>query len=136
MAIKIQTKQTFIPIEIGDELTLKFDLSDEAMLNLEKKVTDVQRSFAEVDENDSDEEAIEKVKNIIRSAFDEIFGEGTFDKVYAISPSTLIVAEYFMQIAQGLQKEMRERGFITTSQDKVEKYLQHKNAKSQRKSKK
>lgn len=136
MAIKIQTKQTFIPIEIGDELTLKFDLSDEAMLNLEKKVTDVQKSFAKVDENDSDEEAIEKVKNIIRSAFDEIFGEGTFDKVYAISPSTLIVAEYFMQIAQGLQEEMKERGFITTSQDKVEKYLQHKNEKNQRKNKK
>lgn len=136
MAIKIQTKQTFIPIEIGDELTLKFDLSDEAMLNLEKKVTDVQKSFAEVDENDSDEEAIEKVKNIIRAAFDEIFGEGTFDKVYAISPSTLIVAEYFMQIAQGLQEEMRDRGFITSPQDKVEKYLQHKNAKNQRKSKK
>lgn len=136
MAIKIQTKQTFIPIEIGDELTLKFDLSDEAMLNLEKKVTDVQKSFAEVDEKDSDEEAIEKVKNIIRAAFDEIFGEGTFDKVYAISPSTLIVAEYFMQIAQGLQEEMRDRGFITSPQDKVEKYLQHKNAKNQRKSKK
>ena len=136
MAIKIQTKQTFIPIEIGDELTLKFDLSDEAMLNLKKKVTDVQKSFAEVDENDSDEEAIEKVKNIIRAAFDEIFGEGTFDKVYAISPSTLIVAEYFMQIAQGLQEEMRDRGFITSPQDKVEKYLQHKNAKNQRKSKK
>src|SRR5690554_752169 len=136
MAIKIQTKQTFIPIEIGDELTLKFDLSDEAMLNLEKKMTDVQKSFAEVDENDSDEEAIEKVKNIIRAAFDEIFGEGTFDKVYAISPSTLIVAEYFMQIAQGLQEEMRDRGFITSPQDKVEKYLQHKNAKNQRKSKK
>ena len=136
MAIKIQTKQTFIPIEIGDELTLKFDLSDEAMLNLKKKVTDVQKSFAEVDENDSDEEAIEKVKNIIRAAFDEIFGEGTFDKVYAISPSTLIVAEYFMQIAQGLQEEMRDRGFITSPQDKVEKYLQYKSEKNQRKSKK
>lgn len=136
MSIKIQTKQTFIPIEIGDELTLKFDLSDEAMLNLKKKVTDVQKSFAEVDENDSDEEAIEKVKNIIRAAFDEIFGEGTFDKVYAISPSTLIVAEYFMQIAQGLQEEMRDRGFITSPQDKVEKYLQYKSEKNQRKSKK
>ena len=136
MSIKIQTKQTFIPIEIGDELTLKFDLSDEAMLNLKKKVTDVQKSFAEVDENDSDEEAIEKVKNIIRTAFDEIFGEGTFDKVYAISPSTLIVAEYFMQIAQGLQEEMRDRGFITSPQDKVEKYLQYKSEKNQRKSKK
>lgn len=136
MSIKIKTKQTFIPIEIGDELTLKFDLSDEAMLNLKKKVTDVQKSFAEVDENDSDEEAIEKVKNIIRAAFDEIFGEGTFDKVYAISPSTLIVAEYFMQIAQGLQEEMRDRGFITSPQDKVEKYLQYKSEKNQRKSKK
>lgn len=125
MAIKIQTQKTYIPIHLG-ELTLKFDVSDESLVNLRKKMTDVQNVSKDIKETDDDAKTIEQVKGVMRKAYDELFGKGTFDKVYEISPSVFIVTQYFMDIAQGLNKELKNRGLINTSHDKAKQYLANK----------
>lgn len=124
-AIRIQTQETFIPIELGD-LTLKFDVSDGALLNLREKMTDVQRASNELDEDAEDEEVIEQVKGIIRDSYDELFGKGTFDKVYKISPSVFIVTQYFFEIGKGISEEMEKRGFTLSQQEKAKEYLTNK----------
>lgn len=125
MAIKIQTQETFIPIELGD-LTLKFDVSDESLINLRKKMTDVQNASKELGETEDDNQTIEQVNAVIGKAYDELFGEGTYKKVYEISPSAFITTQYFMEIAQGLSKEMGKRGFVLSTHEKAKQYLANK----------
>lgn len=122
MSIRIQTQDTFIPVELGD-LTLKFDISDESLINLRRKMEDVQNVAKNIKETSNDEEVIEQVKSIIGKAYDEVFGKGTYDKVYEVSPSVFITTQYFMEIAQGLNKEMENRGFTVSTHEKAKQYL-------------
>jgi len=134
LAIKIQTQQTHIPIELGD-LKLKFDISDDSLIDLRKKIEEVQNIAQDIDTEGSDSEVMDRVKGVMRRAYDDLFGEGTFDKVYEVTPSILVTTQYFLDMAQGLGEEMEKRGFTSTSQEKLEKYLQNKNKKNQQKKK-
>jgi len=123
MAIKIQTKQTYVPVILGD-LELKFDISDESILKLEKSAGKVKSELEKVKvTSKNEEEALEKSKQALKKGYDFLFGEGTFEKVYELSPSVAICAEYFEQIALGLFEELEKRGFSKTTQSKVQKYL-------------
>lgn len=128
MAIKIQTQDTFIPVEIGD-LTLKFDVSDDSLVTLRKKIDNIQKTSENINTKGDDSEVLESVKDVIRTAYDDVFGEGTYDKVYEISPSVIITTQYFLDIGQGIGKEMDERGLTLSSHEKAKKYLQNKNKK-------
>lgn len=128
MAIKIQTQDTFIPVEIGD-LTLKFDVSDDSLVTLRKKIDNIQKMSENINTKGDDAEVLESVKDVIRTAYDDVFGEGTYDKVYEISPSVIITTQYFLDIGQGIGREMDERGLTLSSHEKAKKYLQNKNKK-------
>lgn len=128
MAIKIQTKTHVIPIEIGD-VKLEFDMSDENLQKLFDTEHDVMKKIDEVDKND-----FEAQKKAISEIVDAMLGDGSFDKLYELSPSIFIVVEYFMQIAQGLKEEVNKR-LGNDNLSKAQKYLDAKEVVNQQKSK-
>lgn len=123
MAINIQTQKTYIPIQLGD-LELRFDVSDDSLVKLRSNITKVEENFNKLTEDN--EAGIEQVKNILKEVYDNLFGDGTFEQVYEISPSVLIVTEYFLQIANAIRKELNKRGFQTSPHEKAQKYLANK----------
>lgn len=128
MAIKIQTKTHIIPIEIGD-VKLEFDMSDENVKRLFDSEKEIMKKINEVDKND-----FEAQKQAISEIVDTLLGEGSFDKLYNLSPSVFIVVEYFMQIAQGLKEEINKR-LGNDNLSKAQKYLEAKEKINKQKSK-
>ena len=121
MTIKIQTKTTQIPIEFDDKLTLYFDMSDDNIDRLFKAQKTFEKEISEIDNDD-----IDGLKEMLRKAYTLFLGEEAFDKLYELSPSVVILTNYFWSIVEGLQEEIEKRAGQTQMQ-KVEKYLQHKN---------
>lgn len=125
MAIKIQTKKTEIPVEIGD-LKFAFDVSDESILNLQKEALEVQKEFHGIATSEDDEKALEQAKKALNCGFDMMLGEGAFEKVYDLSPSVMICYEYFIRILKGIEEELANRGYSQSQKELAEKYLQQK----------
>lgn len=119
MAIKIQTKTPTIPIEIGD-LTLEFDMTDENIDRLIKGQQETQKELKDIKTDD-----VDSMKEVMKKAIDFILGDGAFEKIYNISPSVIIVADYYWSIIEGLQEEITKKAG-NTQQDKVQKYLNNK----------
>lgn len=128
MAIKIQTKTHVIPIEVGD-IKLNFDMSDENLNKLFDSEHEIMNTLSEVDKND-----FEAQKKAIKKIIDEMLGEGSFDKLYDLTPSVFIVVEYFMQIAQGLKEEINKR-LGNDNLSKAKKYLDAKDKINKQKNK-
>lgn len=126
--IKIQTKTHIIPIEIGD-VKLEFDMSDENIKRLFDSENEIMKKISEVDSNDFDAQ-----KKAIKEIIDAMLGDGSFDKLYNLSPSVFIVVEYFMQIAQGLKEEINKR-LGNDNLSKAQKYLEAKEKINKQKSK-
>lgn len=125
MAIKIQTKTTKIPVVIGD-LEFEFDTSDESIKNFDKSATEVMKELDKIKVDQEDETSVEAVKDVLKRGFDLFLGDGAFDKIYEVSPSVVIVMQYFEQVAEGITEELNKMNLIQTSEEKVQKYLQHK----------
>lgn len=117
-----------IPIEIGD-VKLGFDMSDENLQKLFDAEHDIMKKIDEVDKND-----FEGQKEAIKEIIDALLGDGSFDKLYKLSPSVFIVVEYFMQIAQGLKEEVNKR-LGNDNLSKAQKYLEAKEKVNEQKSK-
>lgn len=104
--IKLRSNIINIPFEDEDgnvKLTLHFDKSDE----------NAKRLYAAFDQledfgpdSDIDSDGIEEAKSSLKKSMDAIFGDGSFDKLYALNPSTVTVGIYFYQIAIGIKEEM------------------------------
>ena len=128
MAIKIQTKQTSIPVVLGD-LTFHFDVTDESLANFRKNAEEVKKELEEglkdIDES-NEEKAMEQIKDILRRGYSVVLGEDSFDKIYEMSPSVFVVMEYFVQIIEGIEEEIRNLGHNPSAQEKAKKYLQKK----------
>src|SRR5690625_3654060 len=114
MAIKIQTKTTQIPIEIGDELTLHFDMSDDNIDKLFKAQEVFEKEVSKINNDD-----IEGLKEMLRKAYTLMLGNDAFDKLYDLSPSVVILTSYFLDIAKGIVDEVEKRAGQTKMQ-KVE----------------
>lgn len=125
MTIKIQTKKPSIPIEIGD-LKFEFQASDESILTFREEGLKAQKEFHSITLEEEDEKAVEQAKSILKRAFDLILGDGAFEKIYELSPSVIICMHYFTQITQGIEEELRKRGFAESVQEKAKKYLKKK----------
>lgn len=126
-AIKIQTQQDYIPIHLADE-EFRFYISDDSLLRIKNEYKQVQEEFKSIDEGDSEEENIEQMKKVLKKGFDFFFGEGSFEKIYAISPSTMICMQYFNQMADAIITEMEKKTKVTPH-DKTRRYLNNKNKK-------
>lgn len=125
MAIKIQAKKTEIPVEIG-ELKFAFDVSDESIQNFREEALRIQKEFHEIGPDVDDEKALEQAKNILKHGFDMMLGEGSFEKIYELSPSVMICAQYFAQIVQGIEVELQNMGFSESQQEIAQKYIRKK----------
>lgn len=125
MAIKIQTKKTHIPIFLGD-LELKFDITDESLISLKERMTDVFNVAKRTELSNDDKKANKQLKEVLKKAYDDLFGAGTFEKVYKISPSSVICAEYLAEIGKELEVEFDKMGIKNNQQQKANKYLQNK----------
>jgi len=128
MAIKIRTQQTYIPIQLGD-LELKFDVSDESIANFRKEAIRVQKELENMSVKDG-EEAQKQAKEVLKRGFNLMFSDGTFEQVYNISPSTIVVMDYFAAITDGISEELNKRGFRESQKDKAKKYLAQKSSQS------
>lgn len=121
LAIKIQTKKPEIPIEIGD-LRFVFDVSDKSIKQFRNNALEVQKEFHSITIED-DEKAIEQAKAVLKRGFEMILGDGAFEKIYDLSPSVMIAMQYFVQLAEGIEQELRNMGFSETQQETAKKYL-------------
>lgn len=128
MAIKIQTKDSYIPIFLGD-LEIRFDISDDSLTKLRKGASKVQEELDAIKEPEDEEKAMEEMKGVLKRGFDFLYGEGTFEKVYEITPSVMVCFEYFQQMTDATFKELDKRGLSPSQKDKAKQYLAKKNKK-------
>lgn len=128
MAIKIQTKDSYIPIFLGD-LEIRFDISDDSLTKLRKGASKVQEELDAIKEPEDEEKATEEMKGVLKRGFDFLYGEGTFEKVYEITPSVMVCFEYFQQMTDATFKELDKRGLSPSQKEKAKQYLAKKNKK-------
>lgn len=118
--VKIQKQVTAIPVDFG-EFELYFYKSDENM----KRAADLQGEFEQVfktfgKDEDKTFKDLEVIKNQLHTAFDGLFGEGSFDKVYQFADgSTLHTLIYFLQALDGISKEFN----LDNETKAINKYL-------------
>lgn len=127
MAIKIQTQEDYIPIQLADE-EFRFYISDDSILTIRNGYKQVQKELESIDKGVTEEENIEQMKKVLEKGFDFFFGGGSFEKVYAISPSVFICLDYFSKMSEAVLSEL-EKKTKGTNQDKAKKYLANKNKK-------
>lgn len=125
MAIKIQTEKPEIPVEIG-YLKFSFDLSDESIKKFRKEALEVQKEFHSITVSEDDEEALEQAKSVLKRGFELILGEGAFEKIYDMSPSVMTCMNYFVQLEEGIEQELKERGISQDQVEKAKKYIRNK----------
>lgn len=107
MAIKIQTKKTSIPVTIGD-LEFSFGVSDESAKQFREEAIKVKNELENIAISEDDDQAQEQTKDILKRGFDLMLGEGSFEKIYELSPSVIILTKYFVQLADGIHEEITE----------------------------
>ncbi|MGF7002402.1 hypothetical protein M2149_000778 [Lachnospiraceae bacterium PFB1-21] len=114
MAIKIDVQNPTIPIEIG-ELKFEFEKSDKNVKRFYKCLNQYQADFHKLfAEDESDEtpnseafnERIEQLDEFLKVAFDDMLGEGAYDKIRALGASTLNMSLYFFNLSMGIKKEL------------------------------
>lgn len=125
MAIKIQTQKPEIPVEIGD-LKFSFNVSDESIKKFRNEAIKVQKVLEEIAISDNDDQALEQAKEALKRGFEIMLGEGSFKKIYDISPSLVLCMQYFVQIAIGIDEELKNMGFSQSQKDLAKKYLAQK----------
>lgn len=131
MAIKIQTKQTGIPVEIG-ELNFVFDTSDESIKRFNKEIGVIQKKLKKIDTSKEDTEEnvnrmFEEAKNYLEEGFNLTLGTGAFDKIYEQTPSVIYLVDYFIKLAEGIEEELSALGVAESQQELGKKYLAKKN---------
>lgn len=129
MAIKILTKKTGLPIEIGS-LNFEFDLSDESIKDFKKandEMVDELKAFKDADKED--EAFIENAKQLLQRTFDAILGEGSFAKIYKETPSVIYLMDYLKQLVDGILEELEALGIDDSQKALGAKYLAKKNKK-------
>jgi len=120
MAIKIDIKKTIIPVEIG-ELEFEFDLGDKNMKEVEKKAKEMEVKATKF-ENLTDEEsevAEAEAQSFIKESFDYLLGAEAFEKIYEQTPNISFLADYFLQLVEGIGNEVNNR----TKHTKRHQYL-------------
>lgn len=110
MAIKIQTKKTGIPVEIGS-LNFEFDTSDGSIAKFEKTSREMIKELQEVEMlKDDSEQFIVQGKEVLERAFDFLLGDGAFKQIYAETSSIILLMNYLTQLTNGIGDELKELG--------------------------
>lgn len=123
----IQFKKTsnVIPIDFG-EFRLEFVANDDNMARMSelgKKLQD--RTNVYLNENVDDRGTLEAIQSITKEAWDELFGVGTYDRVYDFSGnSSVYTLSYLLETIEGItdeyERQMGGNGNLKKYLDKVE----------------
>lgn len=118
--VKIQKQTTAIPVDFG-EFELRFYKSDENIQRLPDLQAEFEQVFKSFDKDgEKTFEDLEVIKNQLHTAFDGLFGEGSFDKVYQFADgSTLHTLIYLLQVLDGIMKEFN----LEEETNAINKYL-------------
>lgn len=111
MTIKLNLKQSLIPVQIG-ELKFQVDLSDTHSKNLETKLTNFLREVNQLDLNDTSEE---KFKTLLHSILNELLGDGAFEKLYEYTKRTDLLAELLEELVIELVKKLPGRDSLLSN---------------------
>ena len=100
-----------IPFEQNGEvvLTLHFDRSDENVKKFNKLQKELNTKMNQLEKRK--DLPIEEANKVIKEIADGILGEGAFDAMYKLNPSTMIVAKYLYLIAIGIKEELEAEDF-------------------------
>ena len=121
--VEFKKRDNVIPIDFGD-FKLEFVANDESLKmltregeKLSKKATELQLDS----ETQSTDKVLDGLKDLTCSAWDSLFGEGTFEKVYEFAgESVLPTIGYFSQVVVGVNEEYKEQ----LDTDALSKYLE------------
>lgn len=110
--VEFKKRNNVIPIDFGD-FKLEFVANDENIKtltstgdSLRKNASALQSEIAEDDVS----KMIEGLKDLSTEAWDSLFGEGTFKKVYEFAgESVLPTVGYFSQVVEGVNEEYGEQ---------------------------
>ena len=126
--INLTKPQIEIPFEDNGKplFSLFVDRSDETLLKIgkvQKKLED--RSNELIDDAmksvGSDEELIERAKDVQREAYDTLLGEGSFDKVYKVVGAIEQMSAVLLTICEGIKNEIQSER--TAVNNRINKYL-------------
>lgn len=120
MVIKIETRKTGIPVQIG-ELEFTFDTSDKAVEGLSQKHETVVKKITSIKDGDND-----GVKKALKEGFDLLLGAGAFEQIYAQTPSTIECIKYLYALLEAITAEFAAINPIASQQAKAQHYLQGK----------
>ncbi|HEQ0291682.1 hypothetical protein ACD559_07510 [Streptococcus anginosus] len=102
--VVINLKNKVIPIDFG-AFKLEFSKSDENIEKMERLSVELEKQAKIVSERQGESE-LKKAKELSIMAWDGVFGEGTFDKVYEVAGgSTLDTMSYYFEAMKGIKEE-------------------------------
>lgn len=119
MGIRIETEETGIPISIAG-VDFKLELTDENVDRIMNQGDEVQKELEGIESDD-----IESQKEAIKKSLDFILGDGAFDKLYEVSPSVIIISNYYWSLTESLVDEISKKSG-QTARAKREKFLKKK----------
>lgn len=119
--IKIQTRQTGIPIEIG-ELQFTFDTSDESIKNFHTAGETIVKEIENMKNINYDD-----AKKVLEKGFDLTLGEGAFEQIYEQTPSLIEVVKQFTELSNAIAAQLKNYGISgATQQEKAMQYISKK----------
>lgn len=120
MTIKINTKSTEIPVEIGD-LKYTLDVSDKGLEDLSDNYAKIVESLNTVKENDEI-----GIKNVLSKSFDSLLTENSFLEIYKQTPSLPMCIGILQQLLQEVEKQLNSLLPQLTQTEKAKQYLSKK----------
>lgn len=122
MSINIKKQETYIPVIVGD-VELKFHYTDDSMMEVRKTLLETQKEIGAIEGKEWGEKEVEEAKAVLVDAMDAMFGEGAFDALYKMSPSVIVVLDYFRLMVDGIVEELNKKGLGNPDAKRAEKYL-------------
>ena len=106
--VKFIKRNNVIPVEFG-EFTLEFVANDDSLVALNELSMKL-KHYGESVEELKGLEILTPAKELLQSAWDSLFGVGTYDKVYNFAgQSTLVLFTYFFEMVDGINEEYAEQ---------------------------
>lgn len=126
MVIKIQTKSTAVPIEIG-ELQFSFETNDDSLKRLIDGHSIVTDKLDAIKDGD-----VDGIKEALKEGFDFILGKGAFKQIYKQTNSVLECGNILFQLVQSLTEELKVSNTDVTQQQLAQNYLKAKKPKKKK----
>ena len=106
MAIKLDLNTAVIPVEIG-EFKFEIEMTDEKEKAFQVKLKDFVNKAKGLSEDKPEDEEV--LRGMVAEVYDELLGEGAFEKLYAYTANTGILLGVFMDLVAEYSKEIRAR---------------------------